>query len=332
MWCARESSTVEEVGLKVLVTGSNGFVGQHLCELLTRSGFDVVRAVRNPAPGAVAVGSISGDTDWSEALRGVDAVVHAAARVHMLNDASVDPMTEFQKVNVEGTLNLAQQAAHRGVSRFIFLSSIAVHGLTSEDQPFSPFDKPNPHDAYGYSKFEAEKGLIRISSETGMEQVIIRPPLVYGPGVGANFLRLMKLAASGLPLPLGGIRNLRSPVFVGNLCDLVQTCLEHPAAANRIFLVSDNRDVSTPDLLRTLAGQMGCPIRLFRVPAFLLRLAGLLTGRSGEIARVCGSLQLDISQTKEVLGWRPPFTMDAGIELTVKDYLKSTGRKNKGCS
>lgn len=318
--------------MKVLVTGSNGFVGQHLCEVLTRSGFDVVRAVRNPAPGAVAVGSICGDTDWSEALQGVDVVVHAAARVHMLNDASVDPMTEFQTVNVEGTLNLAQQAARSGVSRFIFLSSIAVHGLTSGGHPFSALDSPNPHDAYGYSKFEAEKGLVRISSETGMEQVIIRPPLVYGPGVGANFLRLMKLAASGLPLPLGGVRNLRSPVFVGNLCDLVQTCLTHPAAANRIFLVSDDRDISTPDLLRSLAGKMGRPIRLFRVPASWLRLAGMVTGRSGEIARVCGSLRLDISLTKQVLGWRPPFTMDAGLELTVKDYLKSTDRKNRGRS
>jgi nucleoside-diphosphate-sugar epimerase len=318
--------------LKVLVTGSNGFVGRSLCNLLEKSGIELVRAVRLPEPGAVAVGSISGATDWSVALEGVDVVVHAAARVHMLNDASVDPMTEFQEVNVDGTLNLAQQAAQCGISRFVFISSIAVHGLTSGSRPFSLADKPRPHDAYGHSKYEAEKGLIRISEKTGMEQVIIRPPLVYGPGVGANFLRLMKLAASGFPLPLGGVHNLRSPVFVGNLCDLIKVCLTHPAAADQIFLASDDRDVSTPELLRMLASEMGRPVRVFPVPEILLRFAGKITGRSGEIARVCGSLQLDISYTKKNLGWVPPFTMDEGIELTVKDYLESTDQKSRGRS
>ena len=315
--------------MKVLVTGSNGFVGHHLCEVLECSGMEVVKAVRNPKPGAVAVGSISGTTDWSVALEGVSAVVHAAARVHMLYDASVDPMTEFQKVNVEGTLSLAEQAAQAGVSRFVFISSIAVHGLTSGQQPFSPADRPDPHDAYGYSKYEAEKGLAKISEETGLERVIIRPPLVYGPGVGANFFRLMKLADSGLPLPLAGVCNRRSPVFVGNLCDLVSVCLRHPAAANEIFLVSDDRDVSTPGLLKQLAVEMDRPVRLFPVPEFLLRLAGLLTGRSGEIARLCGSLQLDIRHTKETLGWEPPFAMKDGLKVTVKDYLGSGGRKKK---
>ncbi len=315
--------------MKVLVTGSNGFVGSHLCNLLARSGMDLVKAVRFPAPGAVAVGSICGETDWSKALQGVDVVVHTAARVHMLNDAAVDPMTEFQTVNVEGTINLAQQAAQCGVSRFIFISSIAVHGLTSGQKPFSPADKPDPHDAYGFSKYEAEKGLVRICSETGMEQVIIRPPLVYGPGVGANFLRLLKLADCALPLPLGGIVNRRSPVFVGNLCDLIRVCLTHPAAANQIFLVSDDQDVSTPGLVRRLAAEIGRPDRLFPVPTSLLRIAGGVTGRSGEIARLCGSLQLDISCTKQILGWAPPFTMDAGIEATVKDYMESATRKKQ---
>ena len=309
--------------MKVLVTGSTGFVGRYLCRTLEESGIDFVQAVRNPMPGAVAVGSICGGTDWSAALQDVDTVVHVAARVHMLNDASVDPMAEFQKVNVEATLKLARQAAKSGVTRFVFISSIAVHGLTSEDRPFAPGDKPNPHDAYGHSKHQAETGLMRICAETGMEGVVIRPPLVYGPGVGANFLRLMKLAKSGLPLPLSAVHNLRSPVFVGNLCNLIVTCLTHPAAAGQTFLVSDDRDVSTPDLLRMLAEKMGRPVRLFPVPEGLLRIAGQLIGRSGEIARLCGSLQLDISHTKKILGWTPPFTLEEGIELTVRDYLDS---------
>ena len=307
--------------MKVLVTGSNGFVGTHLCSTLEKAGFDLVRSVRNPLPGAVAVGSIDGKTDWSRALRDVDVVVHAAGRVHMLNDAAGDPVAEFRTVNVDGTLNLARQAAQAGVSRFIFISSIAVHGLTSGDHPFSSKDAPNPHDAYGRSKYEAEQGLKRICIETGLEGVIIRPPLVYGPGVGANFLRLKKLARSGIPLPLGSVRNLRSPVFVGNLCDLIRRCLTHPAAGGKTFLVSDDRDVSTPELIRMLAEKMGRPARLFPVPVFLLRWAGFMIGRSGEIARLCGSLQLDITHTKETLEWSPPFTLEAGLERTVQQYL-----------
>ncbi len=308
--------------MKVLVTGSNGFVGGHLCRLLEQAGVDFLPTVRTSAPGMVAIGSISGTTDWSDALQGRDVVVHVAARVHMLNDASVDPMAEFQKVNVEGTMNLARQAAAAGVSRFIFISSIAVHGLTSGNTPFSPDDKPNPHDAYGFSKYEAEQELAKICAETEMERIVIRPPLVYGPGVGANFLRLMKLAGSGIPLPLGAVHNLRSPVFVGNLCELILRCLTHPSAAGQTFLVSDDRDVSTPELLRMLAGEMGKSARLYPVPVAGLRMAARLIGRSGEIARLCSSLQLDISHTKKTLGWNPPFTLEEGIAQTVRDYLR----------
>jgi len=306
----------------VLVTGSNGFVGSHLCAALERSDIRFLKTTRNPLPGTLAVGSISGETDWSEALQGVDIVVHVAGRVHMLKETSENAQGEFQKVNVEGTLNLARQAAESGVSRFVFISSIAVHGLTSGDRPFSSTDIPNPHDAYGRSKYKAEQGLKIICAETGMDEVIIRPPLVYGAGVGANFLRLMKLAKSAIPLPLGAVNNLRSPVFVGNLCDLIQICLTHPAAIGQTFLVSDNRDLSTPELLRMLAGKMEKSARLFPVPESLLRFAGLLIGRSGEIARLCGSLQLDISHTMETLGWTPPFPLEAGIGKTVMDYLE----------
>lgn len=307
--------------MNVLVTGANGFVGGHLCRILDAAGVGVVRSVRTPHPGAVAVGDLDGTTDWSQALNGVDAVVHAAARVHKLHDRSVDPEAEFRRVNVEATLHLARQAAQAGVERFVFISSIAVHGLTSGEQPFTARDIPRPHDAYGRSKLQAEEGLKTVFSETGMLGIVIRPPLVYGPGVGANFLRLMKLAASGLPLPLAAVRNRRNPVYVGNLCDLILQCLTHPAAAGKTFLVSDDCDVSTPELLRMIAAGMNRPCRLFPVPEKCLRLAGRLCGRKGEMEQLCGSLQVDIEHTKQTLGWSPPFSMDLGIHETVFAYL-----------
>ncbi|MBN1364272.1 MAG: SDR family oxidoreductase [Syntrophaceae bacterium] len=314
--------------MKVLVTGANGFIGTHLCRALESSAAEVVRVVRKPQPGAVAVGSINGATDWAAALPGVEAIVHLAGRVHIVKDTSLDPLVEFRKTNVDSTLNLARQAAQAGVKRFVFISSIAVHGLTSNCQPFSPQDVPHPHDPYGLSKLEAEKGLKEISAETGLLLVIIRPPLVYGPRVHANFLRLMKLAASGLPLPLGAVRNQRNPVFVGNLCDLILKCLTHPAAVGQTFLVSDDRDISTPQLLRLLTNAMNKKTRLFPIPRIVMRLAGRLTGHSGEIARLCDSLQVDISHTKELLDWTPPYTLEEGIQATVRDYLSA--RINRG--
>lgn len=309
--------------MKVLVTGANGFIGRHLCHTLEASENKVVRAVRNPRSGAVSIGSINGATDWTTALQEVDAVVHLAGRVHFLKDTAKDPLAEFRKVNVAGTLNLARQAMKAGVNRFIFISSIAVHGLTSGRHPFSFNDVPNPHDAYGFSKYEAEQGLKELSEKTGLQLVIIRSPLVYGPGVGANFLRLLTLAGSGLPLPLGAVHNRRNPVFVGNLCDLILKCLTHPAAPSQTFLVSDDQDVSTPELLRLLAKAMNKKVWLFPMFGSVLRLAGHLTGRSGEITRLCGSLQVDISHTKELLGWTPPFTLEEGIRETVRDYLSA---------
>jgi UDP-glucose 4-epimerase len=307
--------------MKVLVTGANGFIGTYLCRALEAAAAEVVRADRASQPCPVEVGAINGATDWAAALPGVEAIVHLAGRVHILKDTCPDPLAEFRKANVDPTLNLARQAAQAGVKRFVFISSIAVHGLTSDRQPFAPQDVPDPHDAYGLSKYEAEQGLKEISAKTGLPLVIIRPPLVYGPGVHANFLRLLKLAASGLPLPLGAVRNRRNPVFIGNLCDLILKCLTHPAAAGQTFLVSDDRDISTPQLLRLLAKAMNKKVRLFPMFAPALRIAGNLTGHSGEITRLCGSLQVDISHTKELLGWTPPFTLEEGIRETVTDYL-----------
>jgi len=304
-------------------------VGGHLCRALEAAGVEVVRAVRNPQSGAVAVGSIDSSTEWSAVLKGLDAVVHLAGRAHILHETAIDPLVEFRKVNVEGTLNLAQQATRIGVKRFIFVSSIGVNGLYSSGRPVSVHDEPRPHNDYAISKFEAEQGLKKISRETGLELVIIRPPLVYGPGVGANFLRLMKLAGSGIPLPLASINNSRSLVYVGNLCDLIFQCLEHPSAAGGTFLVSDDQDVSTPELLKMLALAMGKKARLFPMPGSVLRLIGRLTGRPGEVLQLCGSLQVDITHTCQTLGWVPPFTVEQGVHETVSAYLaeQSSGVK-----
>lgn len=309
--------------MKVLVTGATGFIGRHLCAMLDEEGTNVVRAVRRLVPTAVVVGNVDGQTGWSAALRSVDVVVHLAARAHILKETAEDPSAEFRKVNVEGTLNLAHQAVTAGVKRFIFISSIGVHGLLSERRPICFADELRPHDDYSASKVEAEQGLKQLCAESGMELVIIRPPLVYGPGAGANFLRLMKLAGSGIPLPLGSVQNDRSLVYVGNLCSLIFQCLKNPAAAGQAFLVSDGHDVTTPQLLSILAKLQGKRAALFPFPVSLLRLAGRLTGYSAEIERLCGSLQVDMCHTKNVLGWTPPFTLEQGLRETVEHYLTS---------
>ncbi len=301
--------------MKVAITGANGFIGRNLCPALESGGIEVVRVVRNPAPGAVAIGSIDGSADWTAAVHGVDAVIHLAARTHILKETATDPLTAFRAVNTDGTTSLARQAARAGVRRFIFISSIHVHGLASGQKAFTVRDELHPHDAYSTSKIEAEQGLWKIARETGMEAVAIRPPLVYGPGVGANFLRLMNLAGSGLPLPLASVKNRRSLVYVGNLCDLIRECLDNPRAAGQTFLVSDGQDVSTAELLRIMARTMNKEARLFPFPESLLRLAGRLTGRSAEITRLCGSLYVDIAHTKETLGWKPRVSLEEGIKL-----------------
>lgn len=310
----------------IFVTGATGFVGKALCASLVKS-HEVRAAVRNAAyeglPEALEVvqGMLSPGTDWSEALVGVSIVVHCAARVHVMNDELSDPLAEFRRVNVDGTLCLARQAAAAGVKRFIFLSSIKVNGeQTQVGAPFIADQKPNPRDPYGISKMEAEAGLRALALETGLEVVIIRPPLVYGPGVKANFLAMMRWLVRGLPLPLGAVTdNKRSLVALDNLVDLIVTCLDHPAAANQTFLVSDNESLSTAALLQRVGEVLGHPARLIPVPVGLLQLVATLLGMRGVAQRLCGSLEVDISKTMKLLDWEPPISVDEGLRQTDRE-------------
>ncbi len=306
--------------MTVLVTGSYGFVGSALCARLRRDGVSVRGATRSVSSQpddaeAVAIGNLSSDTDWTVALKNVEQVVHLAARVHVMNDKSPDPLAEFRRVNVEGTAALARQAAVAGVRRFIFLSSVKVNGeLTEAGHPFAADDAPAPEDSYGVSKYEAEQLLRQIAAETGMEVVIIRPPLVYGPGVKANFESMMRWLARGVPLPLAAVtNNRRSLVALDNLVGLIVTCLNHPAAANQTFLVSDGEDLSTVQLLKRMGAAMGHPARLFYVPPALLRLGATVLNKPGFYQRLCGTLQLDIAKTRQLLGWIPPVSVDQGL-------------------
>lgn len=309
------------VGL-VAVTGANGFVGQAVCAELVARGVTVRRLVRviGASLDVVAVGEISRETDWEAALTGVDAVVHLAARVHMITDSSADPLAEFRRVNVDGTLNLARQAAAAGIRRFVFVSSIKVNGeSTLPGQAFAADDPPDPQDPYGISKYEAEQGLRDVAGQTGMEVVIVRPPLVYGPGVKANFLAMVQWLACGIPLPLGAIHNKRSLVALDNLVDLITTCLDHPAAANQTFLAGDGHDLSTTELLQRVALALGKPARLIPVPAGVLQWSAALLGKKAMMQRLCGSLQVDIGKAGNVLGWTPPVTVDEGLRRAVAD-------------
>ncbi|HSN22581.1 MAG TPA: SDR family oxidoreductase, partial [Methylomicrobium sp.] len=272
---------------KVLITGVNGFVGKSLSDELVIKGFNVNGTVRSVMPvdfpGAMTkfvIKDIDSKTDWQNALEGIDVVIHLAARVHVMKDMAIDALSEFRKVNVEGTLNLARQAVEAGVQRFIFISSIKVNGESSIlEQPYTPEDQPAPVDSYGISKREAEDGLRQLASETGMEVVIIRPPLVYGPGVKANFQSMMRWLDKGIPLPLGAIHNQRSLVSLDNLIDLIVTCIHHPAAANQIFIVGDGEDLSTTELLQRMAAALGKKAWLIPVPSFLLEWGASLIGK-----------------------------------------------------
>ncbi|QXI34984.1 UDP-glucose 4-epimerase family protein [Pseudomonas promysalinigenes] len=305
----------------ILVTGASGFVGSALSRQLHDLGVFIVRAPsRQEAPLAAA-------TDWSAALAGVDTVIHSAARVHVMQETASDSLGEFRKVNVEGTLNLARQAAEAGVRRFIFISSIKVNGeLSSPGQPLRADDAPAPQDAYGRSKLEAEQGLQQLAAATGLELVVIRPVLVYGPGVKANFRSMLGWVQRGIPLPLGALGNRRSLIFVDNLVDLVLTCIDHPLAANQVFLGSDGQDVTLSDLLRALGRALGRPARLLPVPPALLRALARLLGRGDMAQRLLGWLQVDIEKNHRLLGWTPPHTLEQGLKLTARDFLDNPHR------
>ena len=303
----------------LLVTGATGFVGHALYEqLLKQERYKVTTALRSAVSfnrsESHIVGEFSEATDWSAAVANQHVVIHVAARAHIMKDEEADPLADYRRVNVDGTLNLARQAAAAGVKRFIFISSIKVNGeLTSVGHPFTSDDKPAPGDAYGISKYEAEQGLQNIAEESGMEVVIIRPPLVYGPQVKGNFASMINLVEKGFPLPLGSIHNQRSLVALDNLVDLIITCIDHPAAANQVFLAGDGQDLSTTELLRGVAKAAGKPLRLIPVPASLLMFAATLIGKKAMAQRLLGSLQVDSSKARDLLGWEPPITVEEGL-------------------
>ncbi|UUZ64973.1 SDR family oxidoreductase [Polaromonas sp. P1-6] len=310
--------------MTILLTGATGFVGAALLRRLTGDGRDVVALVRAPttrlagAVPTVCAGQIAGTTDFAAALTGVTAVVHLAARVHVLHDTSADPLAAFRATNVQGTLNLARQAAAAGVNRFVFMSSVKVNGeCTQPGQAFTEADMPDPQDAYGLSKHEAELGLRQLGADTGMEVVIVRPPLVYGPGVKANFAALMRAVQRGWPLPLGAVHNRRSLVALDNLADFIVTCMSHPKAANQTFLVSDGQDLSTTELVRGLARAAGVPARLLPVPDWALQAGAALLGKRDAVQRLCGNLQVDISKARSLLGWAPPVSVEEGLRRAV---------------
>jgi nucleoside-diphosphate-sugar epimerase len=270
----------------------------------------------------LVVGRVDDATHWTGALRDVDAVIHLAARVHVVKDTSADSLNQFRKVNVFGTLNLARQAAAAGVKRFVFVSSVKVNGeSTPAGHAFTEADEPNPQDAYAVSKLEAEQGLREIAAQASMEVVIVRPPLVYGLGVKANFAALRRAVQRGWPLPLGAVRNQRSLMALDNLVDFIVTCTTHPQAANQTFLASDAHDLSTPELVSGLARAAGVPARLLPVPVWVLQAGATLLGKGDAVRRLCGNLQVDISKARELLGWVPPLSVDEGLRRAMVGAL-----------
>ncbi|SDP85022.1 UDP-glucose 4-epimerase family protein [Ectopseudomonas guguanensis] len=316
--------------MRILLTGSSGFVGRAVQARLLADGSHHLRCALRKAPITplneveyCLAPSLGADADWSQALAGVDAVIHCAARVHVMQEQAADPLAEFRRANVEGTLRLARQAVAAGARRFVFVSSIKVNGeQTLPGQAYRADDVSNATDPYGISKREAEDGLLKLAAETGLEVVIVRPPLIYGPGVKANFLSMMRWLQRGVPLPFGAIDNRRSLVALDNLVDLLVVCLTHPEASGQRFLVSDGEDLSTTELMRRLSAALGRSARLLPVPQALIEQAAILLGRRQLSQRLCGSLQINMDKTRERLGWTPPLTVDQALAKTAAHYLK----------
>ncbi len=311
--------------MTVLLTGASGFVGKAVLKTAQQRGLNIRPVFRSldsakGKPEAVLVSGLDGSTDLSQAVKGVDVVIHAAARTHIMREEALDPLAEYRSVNVVGTLNLARQAASAGVRRFVFISSVKVNGeTTASGSAFTAKDAPAPGDAYGVSKAEAESQLRHVAQETGMELTIIRPPLIYGPGVKGNFASLISWVRRGLPLPLGGVyHNRRSLVSLDNLVDLILVCAEHPKAANQIFLVSDGEDLSTTELLRRIGRALNQQARLLWVPAGVISFIAGLLGKKMIAQRLLSSLQVDIGKTCELLDWKPSVAVDEGLRRAVE--------------
>ena len=319
--------------MRVLLTGASGFVGRALLSrLCDAQGVTPIAGLRradalggggSAACERLLLGDLAVTPVAASDLRGIDVIVHAAARVHVMQEAAHDPLDAFRAVNVAAALRLAEAAAAAGVRRFIFISSIKVNGeATLPGAPYTAEAQPAPADPYGISKLEAESGLRALAAETGLEVVIIRPPLVYGPGVKANFLSMMRWLHKGVPLPFGAIHNQRSLVALDNLVDLLVTCIDHPGAANQTFLVSDGEDLSTSELLRRTGSALGRPARLLPIPSRLLGVGAAMLGKTALAQRLCGSLQVDIGKTRELLNWSPPVGVDEGLRKTAEHFLE----------
>jgi nucleoside-diphosphate-sugar epimerase len=315
---------------RFLVTGATGFIGRALSLELVRRGYDTRCAVRDRTratelPGQVVeVGEIDRETDWDAALGGVTTVIHLAARVHVMGEAAGDSLAEFREINVLGTKQLARVAADKGVQRIVYVSSIGVNGRNTKFKPFTEAGIVAPSSSYAISKYEAEQSLLEMSDRTGIEVVILRPPLVYGPDNKGNFLRLLKLVQRGFPLPLGSVTNHRSMVYLGNLVDALIVCAQHSGAVGKTYLVSDGSDVSTPQLICRIARLLNKPAKLWSVPPALLRMAGRVTGKSPEVERLIESLVVDSSKIHHELGWSPPFSMEQGLAETVRWFKGKT--------
>lgn len=320
-----------------LVTGAAGFVGRSLCDEMFHRGHQFRAVLRShgqlSANGqTVTIGDIDAGTNWADALRGVDTVIHLAARVHVMKDKAADPLEEFLKVNLYGTSNLARQAAAAGVKRLVYVSTIKVNGETTDAQPFAETDEPDPQDPYAVSKFQAERALQRIAQDTGLEVVIVRPPLVYGPGVKGNFFSLLAAIDKGVPLPLAGAHNARSLLYVGNLVDALIACARHPAAAGQTYLVSDGEDISTAMLVEKIARALGRSNRSFYFPPGLLRTVANVSGRGEQIDRLFGSLRVSDQKLRDELGWAPPYSMEQGLRVTADWYRTQRNGYNRGTS